>query len=52
MDEWTVFRLTREEIAKLADAADTVPLQSQIKNERMAVVSAASAELGVRRLRR
>ena len=23
MDEWTVFRLTREEIAKLADAADT-----------------------------
>jgi GNAT superfamily N-acetyltransferase len=24
MDEWTVFRLTRDEIAKLADAADTV----------------------------
>ena len=24
MHEWTVFRLTREEIAKLADAADTV----------------------------
>jgi GNAT superfamily N-acetyltransferase len=23
MDEWTVFRLTRDEIAKLADAADT-----------------------------
>jgi hypothetical protein len=23
MDEWTVFRLTPEEIAKLADAADT-----------------------------
>ena len=23
MDEWTVFRLTREEIAKFADAADT-----------------------------
>ena len=25
MDEWTVFRLTPEEIAKLADAADTTP---------------------------
>ena len=23
MNEWTVFRLTRDEIAKLADAADT-----------------------------
>jgi hypothetical protein len=23
MDEWTVFRLTQEEIAKLANAADT-----------------------------
>jgi hypothetical protein len=23
MHEWTVFRLTRDEIAKLADAADT-----------------------------
>ena len=29
MDEWTVFRLTLEEIAKLADAADTAAATDQ-----------------------
>jgi len=29
MDEWTVFRLTRDEIAKLADAADTAATTDQ-----------------------
>jgi len=29
MDEWTVFRLTPEEIAKLADAADTAATTDQ-----------------------
>jgi GNAT superfamily N-acetyltransferase len=29
MDEWTVFRLTPEEIAKLADAADTAAITEQ-----------------------
>src|ERR1700746_3825812 len=33
MDEWTVFRLTREEIAKLADAADTAATTEQVEEE-------------------
>ena len=40
MNEWTVFRLTRDEIAKLAMQPRRLPLQIQIKNERVAVVSA------------
>ncbi len=32
MDEWTVFRLTPEEIAKLADAADTAAITDQGKH--------------------
>jgi len=33
MHEWTVFRLTREEIAKLADAADTAATTEQVEEE-------------------
>jgi GNAT superfamily N-acetyltransferase len=32
MDEWTVFRLTREEIAKLATAADTAATTERVEN--------------------
>jgi len=31
MDEWTVFRLTRDGIAKLADAADTAAITGQVE---------------------
>jgi len=33
MDEWTVFRLTPEEIAKLADAADTAATADQAEHD-------------------
>jgi hypothetical protein len=33
MDEWTVFRLTPEEIAKLADAADTAATTDQAEHD-------------------
>jgi GNAT superfamily N-acetyltransferase len=33
MDEWTVFRLTPEEIAKLADAADTATTTDQAEHD-------------------
>src|SRR5947207_11571366 len=33
MDEWTVFRLTPEEIAKLADAADTAAITEETTQE-------------------
>jgi hypothetical protein len=33
MDEWTVFRLTRDGIAKLANAADTAATTGQIEEE-------------------
>jgi GNAT superfamily N-acetyltransferase len=33
MDEWTVFRLTREGIAKLADAADTAATTGEVDRE-------------------
>jgi GNAT superfamily N-acetyltransferase len=33
MDEWTVFRLTREEIAKLASAADTAANTDHVEHE-------------------
>jgi GNAT superfamily N-acetyltransferase len=32
MNEWTVFRLTREEIAKLADAADTAAITERVED--------------------
>jgi hypothetical protein len=31
MHEWTVFRLTRDEIARLADAADTAAVTGQVE---------------------
>ena len=33
MDEWTVFRLTRNEIAKLANAADTAATTEQLEHD-------------------
>jgi len=33
MDEWTVFRLTRDGIAKLADAAETAATTKQIEHD-------------------
>src|SRR5947208_1422319 len=33
MDEWTVFRLTREEIGKLASAADTAATTEKLERE-------------------
>ena len=33
MDEWTVFRLTREEIAKLADVVDTAATTKEVEHD-------------------
>jgi GNAT superfamily N-acetyltransferase len=33
MDEWTVFRLTREEIGRLADAPDTAATTKQVEHD-------------------